>query len=187
MKESITTNREITRKIHTLESPPEIGYQAAPLILLFLFLISLLRLFLFFRLLLSLMMHLRLLFTLLLLTLLRLFFLFCFLYRFWLWNFGSYAIKPNSKEKSTLSLFKGLDGHFVICMEWVIGENERELDLGRIRREDLLLHGWSLFRDELCRLVDDCAHVRGRHNHANNTVRTRTHLKVKRFVGKSLP
>lgn len=72
-------------------------------------------------------------------------------------------------------------------MEWVIGENERELDLGRIRREDLLLHGWSLFRDELCRLVDDCAHVRGRHNHANNTVRTRTHLKVKRFVGKSLP
>lgn len=38
MKESITTNREITRKIHTLESPPEIGYQAAPLILLFLFL-----------------------------------------------------------------------------------------------------------------------------------------------------
>ena len=55
------------------------------------------------------------------------------------------------------------------------------------RREDLLLHGWSLFRDELCRLVDDCAHVRRRHNHANNTVRTRTHLKVKRFVGKSLP
>ena len=30
MKESITTNREITRKIHILESPPEIGYQAAP-------------------------------------------------------------------------------------------------------------------------------------------------------------